>query len=963
MSDAAKFYAFLSYSHRDKVWSDWLHRSLERYAVPRRLVGRPNPDGVVPRRLFPIFRDREELPTSNDLGGSIRGALAASKYLVVICSPASARSRWVNEEVAEWKRLGRGDRIICLIVGGEPNASDKTDGEAEECFCPALRFAGAEGEPGAVRVEPIASDVRATGDGKPAAFLKIVAGLLRVGYDELRQRDRAAKRKRWAIAASAAAVLLAGGGGTLLHFQAEAQRAGREKQRQAALATVERARLLHAEGKTDEGLQAIVGHRGADGLPEGSMLLRQMYEQSRLRDVLGRYDSVIVSSALGKNGALALGTNRGRADVWEMSSQRRIGAFDGVGDRVAIARRDADGALFLVAGGQSARLIDAETGALRASLDGHTDRITDAAFAPGENRAITVSSNGEIFVWDTATGRIAGRVEGNGWGVFAVSASNHGQFAVLAYDFGGRRAGEVAGYLPSEVRVYDLHSRAQLRAFRPTQSLGTTGRHFLRLAFAPNGQFIATATEADARNVIQIWSVASGEPAFKVYESPQPGRSNHLVYSPNGFSLAADVGREVHVWNTSNGRLRGQLRGHTEPISSVAFDRKSERVLTAAGDGTARIWQASGTVPAAIELRGHQARPLHAHWDEDGGRVFTASWDGTVRVWSVASRLRPRPESADASHSMAFLLRSIRSVALRNVDGRVSPRATIIEAKTMLDGSGRVRVVDLDSNRSLPDLVPPERSQNHNESFSADGDRLAVSYADNALRVWSVNDGALLATMKSDNGFDAIAFNPDGKSIAALVGSAGLKVWNANTGALLWSAVTPRPGSAEYDRTGRSLVVTYSARAVVYGAADGKQIAELAHEGQWVQYATFAPDGRVLTATDDGRLHLWDVPTGNRLASWRGHEQRIVKVIFSADGRHAASQNNRDSIVVWDVGFGMPLLRFPSQETLIAFQGDGTTMITHSGGLNLWNLEIVSPAAASAWARRIVERLGTKIAE
>ncbi|TAM94430.1 MAG: hypothetical protein EPN40_11830, partial [Rhodanobacteraceae bacterium] len=48
--------AFISYSHRDKAWADWLHRSLETYRVPSRLVGTTTAHGIIPRRLDPIFR-------------------------------------------------------------------------------------------------------------------------------------------------------------------------------------------------------------------------------------------------------------------------------------------------------------------------------------------------------------------------------------------------------------------------------------------------------------------------------------------------------------------------------------------------------------------------------------------------------------------------------------------------------------------------------------------------------------------------------------------------------------------------------------------------------------------------------------------------------------------------------------------------------------------------------------------
>ena len=62
-----RYRAFISYSHQDKAWADWLHRSLESYRIPQRLVGQVTPAGVVPKRLLPVFRDRDELASATDL--------------------------------------------------------------------------------------------------------------------------------------------------------------------------------------------------------------------------------------------------------------------------------------------------------------------------------------------------------------------------------------------------------------------------------------------------------------------------------------------------------------------------------------------------------------------------------------------------------------------------------------------------------------------------------------------------------------------------------------------------------------------------------------------------------------------------------------------------------------------------------------------------------------------------------
>jgi hypothetical protein len=196
--------AFISYSHRDKAWADWLHKALETYRVPSRLVGTRTVRGMIPRRLNPIFRDREELASANDLGREVTEALAQSENLIVLCSPSSAVSRWVNEEVLAWKRMGRAERIFCLIVAGEPDATDMPGRGAEECFCPALRFVpDTEGRPATGRTEPIAADVRPGQDGKHGAKLKLIAGMLGVRFDALVHREAQRRRHRLLVVTAA----------------------------------------------------------------------------------------------------------------------------------------------------------------------------------------------------------------------------------------------------------------------------------------------------------------------------------------------------------------------------------------------------------------------------------------------------------------------------------------------------------------------------------------------------------------------------------------------------------------------------------------------------------------------------------------------------------------------------------------------------------------------------------------
>jgi len=191
-TDEIRYKAFLSYSHRDAPAAARLHRRLESYRIPRRLIGRETVLGTVPDRLWPVFRDRDELPASSDLSELVKAALARSDALVVLCSPDAAGSRWIAREIETFRALHPDRPVLAAILAGEPG----------ECFPAALRGTGTGGGP----QEPLATDLRAEGDGPQLGLLKLVAGITGLGLDDLVQRD-ASRRVRRVTAVTVAALI------------------------------------------------------------------------------------------------------------------------------------------------------------------------------------------------------------------------------------------------------------------------------------------------------------------------------------------------------------------------------------------------------------------------------------------------------------------------------------------------------------------------------------------------------------------------------------------------------------------------------------------------------------------------------------------------------------------------------------------------------------------------------------
>ncbi|NNL88359.1 MAG: toll/interleukin-1 receptor domain-containing protein [Marinicaulis sp.] len=234
-----KYKAFISYSHADVSWARSLHVRLETFRTPKSLRGTQGSHGPVPEKLHPIFRDRDELSSGSALGPELQAALSASEFLIVLCSPASANSKYVNDEIRYFRSVHGDEKIIAAIVGGDPAAPVGKDEDG--CFPPAL-IEPPEGSD-APR-EPIAADFREEGDGKRLGVQKLKSGMLGVPLDALVQREAARRARRMQqVAAGMTILALVLAGLTVEAFRqrgiAEEQRVIAERERDTATASLD----------------------------------------------------------------------------------------------------------------------------------------------------------------------------------------------------------------------------------------------------------------------------------------------------------------------------------------------------------------------------------------------------------------------------------------------------------------------------------------------------------------------------------------------------------------------------------------------------------------------------------------------------------------------------------------------------------------------------------------------------
>ncbi|MEO5917567.1 MAG: toll/interleukin-1 receptor domain-containing protein [Luteolibacter sp.] len=316
-----KYAIFISYRHADNMemgrkWATWLHETVENYDIPADLIGKVNQRGEqVPSTLYPVFRDEEELPADADLSVNIRRALENSSLLVVLCSPRAVQSRFVADEIRHFKEIGKSNRILALMIDGEPNASDDPEklarlGAATECFPEPLKF-GVPDDSGRIdwseRTEPIAADCRPGGRSEQGwttaaayaealekqpgltrvqradavreyaerlelAKLKVIAGAIGMPLGELTQRDkvrqlRRAKQRARLLAALSSVFALLAGAAAVLGWMANERRKEADIQRRDA--NTQRQSAVTARGVAEAEKRQAVATLAASDFQEG----------------------------------------------------------------------------------------------------------------------------------------------------------------------------------------------------------------------------------------------------------------------------------------------------------------------------------------------------------------------------------------------------------------------------------------------------------------------------------------------------------------------------------------------------------------------------------------------------------------------------------------------------------------------------------------------------------------------
>jgi WD40 repeat protein len=873
----SEYDAFLSYAHRDKDVTTAIQKGL--HQIGRR-VGQ--------LRALRVFRDDTNLTANPDLWAKITEALDGSRFMIVVLSPQSAASHWVNEEVSHWlEQRGHEGLMLVLAEGGlqwdEKDA--RFNPELSDAAPPVLT------QPGSLPVEPLYIDV--SGDApwelSSLVFRDKVTSLAAPIHgkpkddltgDDLREQRRFRRLRRAAVAGLA----------VLTVISVVAAVIAVAKQHEAI-------RRLH---------DAVVAKLNA----EGSAMLAGTTPGGDMRAL----QELLAANALEANGVPILNAQSTRFTTQKIVDTSSAGyqlAYSPDGRRIATAQSDG-----------SVRQWDSATGKpVGTPMKGHTGRVFGVVYTPDGHTIASAGGDGTMRLWNADTGAALKRNPTPRGQLNCVAVSPDGRMIVTGGLDGtvgtwNPRTGELQATITGGASIYDVAFDYSGNLFATSRSDGSvdifdtatgkphtpaisvpspvtiTPQAVMRIVFSPDGHTIAAVSDH-----LELFNVDTGTSVRSI----RVGAANAtalgaLALSPDGHRIVTGDGEAVQLWDPDTGvQVGSTMTGHTAPVFGAAFSPDGRQIATASLDGTLRLWSATVGQP----MRGPDAVVGQVAFSPDGQRI-AASGDTAVAQWDVSSGQSRAPLILGGEGARNFGFVEGGRIVTAGTDGTVQ----VWYANTGQPASPPVHLNILQTFVKF--------------AFNGNGRTLASGGDhDGTIQLWDVATGrALGQPMKVDPPqlFHGLAFSPDGHHLAA-DDNDGLRLWNADTAQLQGPAMTnpgliPVSQGVAFSRDGTVVAAgRYDGAVELWDASTRKPLPKspLVGHTSIVMSVAFGVGHQLASGGVDRTLRLWDTATGTPTAAPLTESDIIASVAISPDGRLAATATLDGNVLV------SPALADPSQ--------------------------------------------------
>jgi len=535
-------------------------------------------------------------------------------------------------------------------------------------------------------------------------------------------------------------------------------------------------------------------------------------------------------------------------------------------------------------------------------LVGQEDRINVALFDQAGQVLLTAGANGSR-VWDPATGTQR----------FLMQTGD--EIIGASIDATGTRAATAS--LDGKARIWDLTTG---------QAIGMPrihGENLSSIAFTPDGKWLLTIGRDDTgQSAARLWPV-EGDGA--VFTLPNPEGVRDAIIMPDGQHVLTAGGDGVaRIWDiTPPPSIAGPSMRHGPGLITVAVRADGNEVVTGDSDGLIKRWNPKSGEPISSSFR--QGEPVRrATYQPNGSKLITIG-DRFIRLWEL---------SKDPPY---LLFSSIDGDPLLNASFSPGGRVLVMSTGPLVNAWD----VSSKSPQSLSDKMR-HTGDVRAIAFSPSGSTFVTAATDGLARIWDLC-GAEPVTFKHGDVVYQAELSPDGRHVITAGEDKAARIWSADSGTQNGPALThdEKVVAASFSPDGRlALTGSYDGTVNIWEASTNQIRHRIAAHDEQVSRAVFSPDGKtVLSASGDRKARFWDVATGKQIGTDLIHDDYVLHAGFSRDGKLAVTTTLSGNAMVWRVATGEQLISVnhksavmfgeldPTGKWLITACKDGTARI------------------------------------
>ena len=852
MNQNKEYFAFISYQRQDEEWAKWLSDQLEHYHLPLTLNGRDD----LPKDLRPIFRDIDELSAGN-LPHQIYQALNNSKNLIVVCSPNSAKSPWVNKEVETFIGMGKLDRIFPFIIDGIPYAKNKD----EECLPEALRKLTDDKERLGANVKeykdgpqrlckdcPLPKDNRndkKQGDindkGRDAAVVKTVAGMLDLDFDTLWRRYEREKAEEERKIKEQRDNLLR----VQSHFLAEKAQMliNQGDSYKAILLSLESLPIdfKHPDkpyvAEAEASLRSAVLHYSEDDLSHFNYKSLALFEGSQC------------NAAFSPDGnCLASITKENVLKIWEVSTGRLLKAIENLcinyintlcfspnGDYIA-----------LTGSGEFSLYNTIDYSLIKRGLEANYRTI---AFHPTDKKMLVTRFEDSIY------GKVCSikvyDYEDNCF--LSIQTDTHNIFSAL-YSSNGKIF--ISASKDGVINVWDAEKGNLIETISNETPI-------ISAFFTPDSKQIVSVDMKD----IKFWKIGDNR-VSRVFSAGEESNFVSAVLSQDGTLLFAALdNNKINIWDAfDNNRLLGCIESNFESITSVVISPSGKHIATTSKENIIRLWE--------IKEKGNEIKQQIDHYMKNPPLTYFVNNSTIISI----------------SNEYAILIWEGGQLAKRIVTDHYSDICAIVyneqEKCIILADEDFIKKWNLETG-SIIDSIELENDYDikENATFSYDGSKIMAYYSYGEFTIWDTNTRTRPTFLKTISEYCGIwgsvtqaSLSPDNKLFVVGYSSGRVDIRDAKTGII--NKVLQRGDtlnncgsicSAYFSNNGNLVVWATEFGIIKIGDVKTGEILHALEHGipfnSCNSSAIFSPGDKWVVSSSDYLLKIWDVNSGVLLNS------------------------------------------------------------------------------------------------